>query len=168
MKEFDFKIAEKLYIESFPEDERRSLSSVYSLLDSPIFEFIPIKEDNNFLGFANIWDFPEFVYIEHFAIMPNMRNNGIGSRFLKTLQERKNKPIVLEVEKPDNDLAKRRIGFYQRMGFHLLKDYYLQPPYTQESQSVEMKIMVFSPKEENEICFQKIKDTLYKFVYKVK
>ena len=55
-------------------------------------------------------------------------------------------PLVLEVEMPDNELAQRRIGFYQRQGFQLWDECpYEQPPYHPEDESLPMYLMVHGP-----------------------
>ncbi|MBQ9254832.1 MAG: GNAT family N-acetyltransferase [Bacteroidales bacterium] len=164
----DFSLAKNLYENAFPENERRSLSSLDNLVEnSPYFHFLPIHENNSFAGFATVWNFSQFIYIEHFAILPKLRNMGIGSRFLKNLQDKYQKAIVLEVELPDNDIAKNRVSFYQRLGFKLLPDFYMQPAYSKEKESIEMKVMLYSKENSQTPSFQTIKDILYKQVYNV-
>ena len=169
----DFNIAEDLYLSSFPKEERRSLESIYKLLEEDIFEFVPIFFDEDFKGFANLWFFKDFTYIEHLAITPKERNKGYGTKFLNDLTSNKLhsinhkiENIVLEVELPANPIAQRRISFYERLGFKLLDDYYFQPPYEKDSEGVEMKIMLFPADKENNISFKHIQETLYKNVYK--
>lgn len=175
----DFEKAEWLYIEAFPVDERRSKESIIELLKEDYFEFIPIFIAEEFVGFATLWIFENFAYIEHFAIDPKKRNMGIGFDFIKILQgkvmenskltftfpSKKITNIALEVEKPDNEIAKRRVQFYERLDFKILDNYYFQPPYTKDSKGLEMKVMLYSPNDEVE--FNQIKSTLYKYVYKV-
>ena len=165
MKETDFSIAKQLYLDSFPVEERRPLQSINSLITTQIFDFLPIKHDGEFAGFANIWHFEHFIYIEHFAVLPNKRNKGIGAGFLRKLQEKYQTNIVVEVEKPDNDTAKRRIEFYNRCGFQLLPEQYIQPPYSEELESVEMRIMLYSNPLKIQPDFLEIQSTLHKQVY---
>ena len=42
-------------------------------------------------------------------------------------------PVVLEVEMPTDEMSKRRIGFYERLGFELDNQVYHQPPYAQRN-----------------------------------
>ncbi len=174
----DFEKAEWLYVEAFPVDERRSTESITELLEKDYFEFIPIFIAEEFVGFATLWIFENFAYIEHFAIDPKKRNMGIGFDFIRILQgkesgnskltfalpPKKITNIALEVEKPDSEIAKRRVQFYERLDFKILNNYYFQPPYTKDSKGLEMKVMMYSPN--NEVEFNQIKDTLYKYVYK--
>ena len=103
------------------------------------------------------------LYVEHFATNPELRGQGIGSDALNMLMELADKPVVLEVEPEDsNPLASRRIGFYRRHGFMLHSDYkYIQPPYTPESQSIEMKLMSSAT-----IDPDRARALLYKHVYR--
>ncbi len=103
------------------------------------------------------------LYVEHFATNPELRGQGIGSDALNMLMELADKPVVLEVEPEDsNPLASRRIGFYRRHGFMLHSDYkYIQPPYTPESQSIEMKLMSSAT-----IDPDRARTLLYKHVYR--
>ncbi|MEE3413435.1 MAG: GNAT family N-acetyltransferase [Bacteroidales bacterium] len=171
----DFNIAEDLYLSSFPKEERRSLESIYKLLEEDIFEFVPIFFDEDFKGFANLWFFKDFTYIEHLAITPKERNRGYGTEFLKKLinndisfLKQRIENIVLEVELPTNSLTQKRITFYERLGFKLLDDYYFQPPYEKDNEGVEMKIMLFAADKENNISFKHIQETLYANVYQIK
>lgn len=175
----DFDIAERLYIEAFPFDERRSKESIKELLEEEYFEFIPIFMAEEFVGFATLWIFENFAYIEHFAIDTKKRNMGIGFDFIRILQGKEMKNfnltftlptkkitnIALEVEIPNNEIAKRRVHFYERLDFRILDNYYFQPPYSKDSKGLEMKVMLYSPN--NEVEFNQIKSTLYKYVYKV-
>ncbi|MBR1769994.1 MAG: GNAT family N-acetyltransferase [Bacteroidales bacterium] len=161
-----FSVAEDLYISSFPKEERRSLSSVYCLIEKEYFEFLPLFSDTEFVGFITLWHFDEFIYAEHFAVKSNQRNKGIGSSFIKCLTANEEKPIVLEVEKPLNETTVRRIEFYKRLGFKMYDNYYFQPPYNEDSEGLELKIMVFE-KGNTSLEFEKIKQTLYSEVYKV-
>lgn len=168
----DFYIAKDLYLSSFPKEERRSLESINKLLQEDCFEFVPILIENNFKGFANLWFFKEFTYIEHLAITPKERNKGYGTKFLNDLTNNKLpsinhkiENIALEVELPVNPIAEKRIAFYERLGFKVLDDYYFQPPYEKDGEGLEMKIMLFPADKGNNISFGNIKDTLYKNVY---
>ena len=71
-----------------------------------------------------------------------MRNHGCGTQVLKAWLEAKGKPVVLEVELPADDLTRRRVGFYERNGFVLHKDFdYLQPPYKPGDDELPLKLM---------------------------
>lgn len=153
-----------LYESAFPEIERRPTAQELAL-DDPRFEIRTIRHEGNFAGFITLWHFAEFVYVEHFATLPELRGHGLGSRTLQTLRHESPKPIVLEVELPDNDTAHRRIAFYKRMGFVEMPQAYWQPPYMPENSGLPLRIMT-TANDTNDRFFDTIKSTLYREVYK--
>ncbi|MGP1514982.1 MAG: GNAT family N-acetyltransferase [Bacteroidales bacterium] len=158
----DKNFAQNIYISNFPRQERRLWSEVMEMtINNKSFNFYIIKCRNYSLGIVSVWKFEEFIYIEHFAIDKRLRNCGIGSYVLQLIKECYASPIVLEVEPLKDELTARRINFYKRNGFYLLKDRYVQPPYNINLPSVEMQIMTTS----QYILFEQIRSTLYKNVY---
>lgn len=50
--------------------------------------------------------------------------------------------VLIEVEKPETDEARRRISFYERNGFRVREEIdYIQPPYSEGQSGLEMLIM---------------------------
>lgn len=119
-----------------------------------------------YAGFLTAWDFNDFIYLEHFAIDEAARNGGIGGKALKQFLASCRVPIVLEVEIPTDDLSKRRIGFYERLGFQLDTHLYYQPPYRQGGPTLEMRLMTYGDLPLS-ASFEAVKTTLYKNVYGV-
>ena len=95
---------------------------------------------------------------------PEARNGGLGGRFLDGLTA--DRPCVLEVELPETDLARRRIGFYRRHGF-AWNDYpYMQPALRPTESPIPLRLMTRNaplPEEE----FHRLKKEIYKTVYGV-
>ncbi len=151
-----------LYTTTFPLEERRNIDNQKKLFENPQYNADPVYFNNEWAGFISWWNFKEFIYIEHFAIDSIFRNKGIGESLLKSFTK-KYHTIVLEVEYPEDELSKRRVGFYERLGFRLLDNEYLQPAYDDTKQPVPLKIMIF-PGNSN-LEFETIRDTLYKKVY---
>lgn len=140
--------AEALYEKSFPEEERRDSREWHDYwLNRKEFSIWAILTDENvFAGFISYWQFDEFVYVEHFAISPTLRSNGIGGKALEHfISQYSSQPILLEVEEPCNDIAARRIAFYERHHFTLLSNPYLQPPYRPGGAAVPLHIMCTMP-----------------------
>lgn len=104
--------------------------------------------------------------MEHFAIDETKRNGGYGKLVLSALKEKLGRPIVLEVELPENETSKRRICFYQRQGFQLWKEKYQQPPYRGGDSYLPMLLMA-QGELNSETAFDEVKVTLYKKVYGV-
>ena len=119
-----------LMAKSFSANELRSKSEQKALLKNPKYRIYGVTEDSvNIKAFVSVYDLGEFAFIEHFAVSPKYRNLGLGSLLLTKLKSTLKCRICLEVELPDNELAKRRIGFYERNGFVLLDNEYFQPSY---------------------------------------
>lgn len=155
-----------LYEASFPPQERRPWWDLAErCLKGEILAY-GISEGAALAGFITVWDFPDFAYLEHFAIDEQMRGRGLGSQVLNEIKILfEGKPIVLEVEPPTDNESMRRIRFYKSNGFCLHDDWdYQQPPYSSELPWVELKIMTFS-KIPHSVDFEHIKTTLYSNVY---
>jgi ribosomal protein S18 acetylase RimI-like enzyme len=159
--------AEKLLITAFPKEERRELSLQREYTDhNKHFHNNILLADNEPVGFISYWDFDEFLYVEHFAIDETKRSGGYGQQVLSALKEKVQRPIVLEVEMPENEISKRRIGFYQRQGFRLWENEYQQPPYREGDGYLPMLLMV-QGELNSQAAFHQVKETLYKKVYGV-
>lgn len=118
-----------LYLSAFPADERRDVESLKKLTDDGRFGFHYLIAGKDLAGFITIWQFTGFIYVEHFAIFPHLRSSGIGSRAIRMVTENYNTPVVLEIERPDTPQAVRRLDFYSKNGFQVIKSDYVQPSY---------------------------------------
>lgn len=153
------------YESSFPENERRDFSLVRKLIaEEPEFSVYALINENIYIGFITIWKFDTFSYVEHFAIESTARNGGFGAKVMQQFLETAD-TVVLEVETPSDELARRRIGFYERFGFVLAPQTYFQPPYQDGGNKVEMKLMSYGNINLND-SFDEVCKTLYKYVYK--
>ena len=111
-------LIERTYTESFPEVERRDFSLVRNLVrDESRFIVYALSKEDRYVGFITGWLFDGYTYVEHFAIDPAARNGGIGAEAMKQFLVFCGTPVVLEVEMPTDEMSKRRIGFYERLGF---------------------------------------------------
>ena len=120
-----------LYETAFPQNERRETDELIRLIDNcPEFHFNVFADGEQFIGFFSTWEWPDFRYGEHFAVCPSHRGGGIGTQILKSIADADNRPMIIEVEPPFDDIARRRIEFYRRNGFRLWDSiHYVQPPY---------------------------------------
>ena len=165
-EQYDF--VEELFLTAFPEDERRDTNAQrYNTDENPLFYCCLVEEENEPVGFFTFWDFDTFCYGEHLAIDPKRRNGGDGQKTIRSLLARINRPLVLEVELPEDEMSRRRIGFYERQGFTLWKDTpYVQPSYRPGGNSLPMYLMAtegLNPEEH----FEKVKQRIYREVYLV-
>lgn len=117
---------EKVFMEAFPENERRPMEWLRRLLKEEPAMHLCTYDDKAMLCY---WQFAAFVYVEYLAVDKSLRGQGMGGRIIRQLAESVDVPVVLEVEPPVDELTKRRVAFYQRHGFQLLPYPYEQPSY---------------------------------------
>ncbi len=162
----DEKWAKELYETAFPSDERRDFRLLLPLtLEESLRFYIITASKDEPIGIISLWDFERFAYIEHFAISDSLRSGGYGSKVLDIITKIIQKPIVLEVEPPTDDLSCRRVEFYGRAGFEILPFDYIQPPYDDTKSALSMKIMYFGDKIMDEEFFSFMVGELYSRVY---
>ena len=166
----------KIYENSFPADERRSVENIEKQIDSNNdYNFFVVLENDFAVGMAVVWVIERrFIYIEHLAIREERRSCGLGSRAMNLLMDKSPYPIIIEVEKKVEGMddeqvrnCERRLKFYQKHGFRLSDGEYVQPPYSKQQQSVPMSLMECNGNLLNE-DFEGVRKAIYKYVYKVK
>ncbi|MGM9688004.1 MAG: GNAT family N-acetyltransferase [Alloprevotella sp.] len=158
--------ATALYEEAFPELERRPTDAWHGLMrNENNFQTHAICIDGEFAGFITSWKPADFVYVEHFAIASHRRNGGWGGTALQAfLTQNAQWPVVLEVEEPTTSMAQRRIAFYERHGFSMLRNPYLQPPYREGDEMLPLRLMTTHP-EWGHDNFDSITSTIHRTVY---
>lgn len=165
MRKTDFSSAYQILEESFPPFEYLAFDQEYGRLTCPNFRVYlhqePGQPPN---GLIAAWDFADFRYIEHFAVRPAARGSGLGSRMLAEYVRLDARPIYLEVEAPDNDLALRRVQFYQRAGFHLNPYQYQQPALRAAQPGLLLCVMTY-PAPLDEATYLQYQRTLFASVY---
>ena len=160
INETDFPEIYRIMQASFSDDEYRPYDEQLALFEEPEYQIYYMPA-----GFLAVWEFESFIYIEHFAVDPALRNSGTGSVMLKELVKQYQKPICLEVELPEDELTRRRIGIYERNGFVFNEYPYIQPPISKGKSPVPLRIMTYRSEITREE-FQKMKEILYRRVYK--
>lgn len=161
----EYLFAENLLQTAFPEGEYRELEKQRGNTDNnPLFHNHVIYDKEVPIGIITYWKFEDFCYIEHFAVSPDQRNGGYGKKVLEHLSEIIRQPIVLEVELPTTEMSKRRIGFYERLGYKLIQESYYQPPYRKQDEKLPMYLMINDPHHKLKDT-DLIKKTIYKYVY---
>ncbi len=162
----DLTLVEEIYLASFPEEERRPWNDLSEgLLSGKIRLDVVRGDDGNIVGFATVWHFPEFAYIEHLAVAGSVRGLGLGGRLLDSVVGSEAVPVVVEVEPAATGTdAVRRIAFYVRHGFGGYPAFgYVQPPYAPGLSSVPLMLMTSEPVGEKQLKF--ISLTLHRIVY---
>lgn len=130
----------KLYQMSFPYHEQREQSSQEEILKEDEYHFCLIYDEDVFVGLVLYWEQKDFLYIEHFCILPEMRNKQYGEKTLALLAKQ-GKTLLLEIDPPKDDISKRRKGFYERCGFTENFFAHIHPPYHKENEGHHLVIM---------------------------
>lgn len=111
-----------LYEEAFPEIERKPFSLMEELSGQGQMEILAVVENEEFLGLAINMMAGDTALLDYFAVSPDSRGGGIGSRSLQLLLERfRDKKYIFEIEMQDDSAdnaeeRKRRKAFYLRNG----------------------------------------------------
>ena len=172
LKELDRKDFDKVYEImqlSFPRDEYRPYEGQKALLDEEVYQiYVLMDEDaDEMKGLITVWEYEHLGFVEHLAVNPKYRNDGLGSQILKEAAEILGKMMCLEVELPETEIAQRRIGFYKRNGYYLNEYPYVQPALAEGQDPVPLLIMTTGKSLTSEE-FEDVKGLLYTKVYKVK
>jgi ribosomal protein S18 acetylase RimI-like enzyme len=154
----------QVYETSFPADERREWEQLLELLNNTQFCLYEIYDQQRFLGFISIWDLTEFSFIEHFAIQDAEQGKGYGTLTIDHVLAMNSKPIILEVEEPITENARKRIAFYERLNFTVNDFSYFQPAYSIGKSSVKMQLMSYPIKIEV-ADFERIKFRIHDHIY---
>ncbi len=160
----DFDVFWRILCEAFPEEEHRNREGQEALLNNPAYHLHYIREEGQILGFWSTWDFESFLFVEHLALDSVCRGKGYGTSALQQIFDTAGKSVILEVEKPETEKAKRRIALYERLGLHLNTYDYFQPPLQTGQGCVPMYIMSW-PSLLNEMDFKRVRSELYRIVY---
>ena len=161
----DFEDVFKIMQDSFPNDEYRFKDEQKALFGIENYAVYLAKDGAKTIAFLAVWEFLDFIFLEHFAVDKSYRGKGIGSEMLTNLASIYDKPICLEVELPDNQIAINRIEFYKKNGYFYNEYEYYQPPISRGKNPVPLRIVSYK-KPLDKLEFVAVKDTLYKLVYK--
>lgn len=150
----------RLYVDSFPEWDRRRISSHDRATEDDDFHTYISIDNGHLQGLIFYWEYDSTIYIEHLAINPLMQGRSIGSQIVRDLiEENPDCTVILEIEPPADDLSVRRLGFYERLGFAANGFDYTHPSYSKNGKAHEMKIMSY-PKPLSQEEFDRFKEFL--------
>ena len=145
----DFEKVYPILAQSFPETEVRAKEDQLALIENECYHLYAIKdEEEKTGGVIAAWELSDdFLYIEHFATLPEKRNH------------------VLEVELPEDALTQRRIGFYERHGF-VWNDYpYMQPPMRKGQEPLPLRLMT-KPTALDVETYERYRSAIHQNVYR--
>ncbi|MDB8553649.1 GNAT family N-acetyltransferase [Turicibacter sanguinis] len=144
---------------SFPQEEMRNYEGQKALLERDDYFIKTYMHEDEVAGFCAYYKFDNFIYIEHLACNPEVRGLGIGTKLVQqVIAEDENRVVILEVEPPVDELTKRRVRFYEKLGFKLNPHYHFQPSLNEGMEGVELKIMSSNTElsEEAQIKFRRV------------
>lgn len=149
------------YCSTFPVEERRNENQFQQLFSNKKALVFSLVNGIDNIGYLIGWEMSYFIFVEHFEVFPEYQNQKFGSEILKELY-RKYSKIILESEPENlNEIAKRRLNFYQKNGFSILKENYLQPPYENGKNPVQLWLLGnFQPEN-----LDRIQEEIYDIVY---
>ncbi len=151
---------------AFPPEEHGTAAQHRAEFSRREFHCLCYEPEGAPAGFMSYYRFAEenVVFLEHFAVDQELRGNGVGSRLMRYFKEIVSPAlIVLEVEPPEGEAERRRIGFYQRMGFVMNQGEYFQPDFNGTDFRLPLKLMSTAPIDGEE--FQQIKVLIHKRAY---
>lgn len=154
----------KLYNESFPQYERRRINSHERACEDAAYHTDIAIENGNLLALIFYWEYPGTAYVEHVAVNPAMRGNNVGSTLMREFMERyKDSTVILEIDPPVDEISKRRLGFYERLGFKDTGFSYQHPSYTKNGTPHHLNILSW-PEAVSEHEFERFKEFMFKKV----
>lgn len=161
----DFPKIYKIMQEAFPKAEIRTFDSAFELLKKEDYAIFSAYSDCGEIdGFIACWNFENFCFVEHFAVSQKNRGKGIGTKMIIEFLKAKDKKVFIEVEEPANEIAIRRIDFYERCGFKLSDFGYIQPNLQEDNAEIPLKIMSYPDKITNSE-FEDFKSKVFEKVY---
>ena len=138
-----FEAAMTLYESSFPIHEQRTRRDQLRAMEQEDFFCTAAVEGDALVGLLWYWRFDGGIYVEHFAVAPLLRGAGHGSRILAELCAHE-PDTLLEIDPPVDELSRRRLDFYTRLGFRMQPFAHVHPPYRKGFQGHELKVLTFA------------------------
>lgn len=143
-----------IYEFSFPLCERRSLEDQIRIFELDYYHLEAWIENEKVLGLIGWWDLEESRYVEHYAINPEYRSEGYGSKFLKDWIDDNNKLVLLEIEPVEDEITQRRQNFYHRLGFIDSPIKHSHPPYHKGMDKVNLWLLTYPTSLDENIYLQ--------------
>ncbi len=119
----DIPKAKSLYQQAFPPEERAPFPLLYAKQYLADTDFLSIYAGTQWAGFFYLVNYENLSYIFYFAVRPEFRGMGIGSRALQKLQKfYQGRKLFLAVEELDSSASNyyeriSRKNFYLKNGF---------------------------------------------------
>ena len=157
IKENEFERYYTLLEEDFCYDERKSKEDELKAFSNRSFKPYFIYDNNLMVGYMCYWEFKDFIFGEHFAVLKEKRNLGYGTIFFEYFLKKIKKTLVFEIEKPTDEQSKKRKKFYEQFNLSFNEYEYLQPSYHVDGNEVPM-ILVSYPRSLTKEEFKQVVD----------
>lgn len=163
-----FEAIYSIMTKAFPYSEYRDKAAQRALFAQSQYEVYGWLIDQHLIAFLAIWDLGEIRFGEHLAVLESHRNQGIGAKLFQAYEALDHHPLIFEVELPETSLAKRRIAFYERMGFTYYGDMpYYQGAFHNEQTPLPLRLMM-NISNANQAQLNHYIDLIYENVYHAK
>lgn len=154
----------KLMRLSFPSAEFRTYEEELALFNQSNYKVLVVEENGVMQAFIAEWIFLNTHFIEHFAVNPEARGQGLGTKIMREYLKQIKTSVVIEVEADDTLIARRRIDFYERLSFVLSDIEYKQPLLKKTATDVFLRLMYY-PAQISDKTLYEIKQEIFQTVY---
>lgn len=127
----------QLYEQSFPASERRGKRQHAAALQDECFHCLHLSDAAGFAGILSYWLWDGLCYVEHLAILPERRGQGLGHRALELVPA----PVILEIEPVVDAATARRLTFYEFCGFTRLPQPHTQLAYQAGQPDIPLQLL---------------------------
>jgi hypothetical protein len=129
-----------IYQSNFPSGERRLLEDHRRALEDDRYHCMAIIHKDHVEGILFYWALPPFTFAEYLAIGEASKGHGIGSEVLSLLKQQPGR-LILEIDPPDDEIAVRRLRFYEREGLVLNPYLHINLPLRIGQEKMPLRIM---------------------------
>lgn len=112
----------RLYLRSFPANERKPFSVIYRKYRQGKNDVWCLMKGTKLMGLATTVNSPNLILLDYLAVSPKNRGEGIGSDAMESLiRHYSGKGLFVEIENtapdgPDKEMRLRRKRFYENCG----------------------------------------------------
>jgi GNAT superfamily N-acetyltransferase len=163
----EFEAAMRIYVESFPENERRPIATIKKMLESGESRLMVGEREKVIIFMALLYPIKgtSFLLGDYLATAESCRSTGIGRAFLMHIldgmRDLQCNFFLIEIENPylnEDETKMRRLKFYKRLGMkELMSVGYILPPF-QGTEPVELILMLFSREDADHLAGEIVRD----------
>lgn len=137
-----FAQVDALYESAFPLHEKRSHTAKIRALNHANYQLQAWFDDGLFVGMIGMWHFDDYSYIEHLAVNDSLRGQGYGKRMLNQFLQQSSL-TVLEIDPLTTEIARKRLRFYQSLGFLVNHYPHTHPTYHEHLADHELIVLSY-------------------------